>query len=1462
MSGRTVVFCSHASADKPQVLAFAARLRADGFDAWVDGMEIGGGDDLVEKINDGLGRATAGLIFFSRHIDQALWARSEINYLTHQAVQGLRVIPVMIDDDASVPPLLTAYLRRPIEAYEAIRDDLLDHRDRVPMGTLPDRSRAELLVQLTSVSDGVRTRAWLSGTQLADTTRRLPPLLDPSYTPAQTDSALTAVGRDCGTLLFSGAAASEVEAILAHHRPGDRLDVVVEAGPELLRLPFETARLPVTGWPLLIAMDGLTLARRPLGPPARLTPALAPPLKILAAVAAPDEGTTASSVLDGERELARILDAQPDAAQVRPLEVAGLADITAALKRDEYHVLHLSGHGSVDGIELEDEDGHAVLVTPDKLASAIRDAGRPLPLLFLSCCDPPSGAGTTRGLAERLLDAGLSQIIAMNGSVTDSYATALASKFYQELADAPDRDPAAALAHARRALERERRQAAEQGVVQRPEYSAATVFCAGVPQPVVRPGRPKPLLARPPLGTEALVPLLGVDDLVGRRPEVRTAVRALAGPDHQGVTLCGMGGVGKSTVAGRVMQRMVDRGWVVATVAGVLNLPGLCAAVRDALDSVDGSGAQRLVTQLGEEDADDKLRIGRLTRALREHRLLLVLDNFEDNLRPGGESFTEAATEALLGQLVAAATSGRVLITSRYPVPAAASLLDIRLVPLSSAQTGKLLLRLPGLTQADSHAIFRLTGGHPRLLELVDAALRGDTNRLRSMTDRLQAYATEQGIDLSAPRKDLATAVADAIIVELRDIALNDLVAELTASERDVLLQVSVSTIPISTAMITDTLENDLDVAPVLRRLARFSLLTPVGKKSFVERWTAEGLRDLTSVDDWRARLRRVAARRLQPQDGMVDVADAMEAVRNLIEATDFDEAGVHAARICVFLRTRRQLVTISSFAGDCLADIPLTASGAPLVAEAETDANMALGLTSAAKERWVSVTAVLSDRAKREPGNASYQHDLSVAYTKLGDLEAGLGHGEQVLRYHRQSLGIAQQLAAREPDNANYQRDLAISYERLGDRMADLGHSQDALRYHRQSLDITRQLAAREPHRTEYQRDLAVAYNKIGGRLISLGRAQDAVDLFQNSLDITQQLATREPGNADRQRDVAISCERLGGIVADLGQSQDAIRYQQQGLDIRKRLVAQEPNRTEYQRDLCVSYNKLGELMISLGRSQDALRLFQQSLDIAHELSAREPNRADYQRDISVAYERLGDIMFQTGQEEDALAFHQQSLDIAERLAALEPDRTDYQRDLFVSYERLVDLMAALGRDEEALRYQRQALDIARQLATSEPDRADHQRDLAIAYAKLGDLVADLHNDEALHYRKLALEITRQLAKREPDRANYQRDLAISYERMAARARADGDTEEARSYLRDALAIRSALNQQEPDRVDLAEELATTLCLLIEITGEIEPGASRVTSILTPFGKESRITPKGTKILNWLERFIASANS
>ena len=126
-----------------------------------------------------------------------------------------------------------------------------------------------------------------------------------------------------------------------------------------------------------------------------------------------------------------VLDAVSDmaggpAAQVRILEVASLGQIRQALARDVFHVLHLSAHGSAQSVELEDEDGNPVAVTAESLMQALKQAGRPVPLIVLSSCS--GGSAATQAMAAGLIERGADRVIAMLAPVTDGYATLLARR--------------------------------------------------------------------------------------------------------------------------------------------------------------------------------------------------------------------------------------------------------------------------------------------------------------------------------------------------------------------------------------------------------------------------------------------------------------------------------------------------------------------------------------------------------------------------------------------------------------------------------------------------------------------------------------------------------------------------------------------------------------------------------------------------------------------------------------------------------------------------------------------------------------------------------------------------------------------------------------------------------------------------------------------------------------------------
>jgi hypothetical protein len=260
----------------------------------------------------------------------------------------------------------------------------------------------------------------------------------PSSPPTAEDH-LARVGHALRGALFDDATVRHLTALMDSSF-GTAVDVVVEPDEATVGLPYELLRLPVPDSRVLATTPGVSFVRRVGGDGRTAEPPRAGPLKILAAVAAPEETRTANVPLDVEAEMQAVLAVAGDLdrvsdAQVTILEVAGPEQIAHALAADSYHVLHLSAHGSSAWVELEDEDGGPVRVDAGRLVDALRAEGRPAPLVVLSSCS--SAAGGSDGLAAVLVRRGADRVVAMQTSVTDRYATALATIFYRELADHP-----------------------------------------------------------------------------------------------------------------------------------------------------------------------------------------------------------------------------------------------------------------------------------------------------------------------------------------------------------------------------------------------------------------------------------------------------------------------------------------------------------------------------------------------------------------------------------------------------------------------------------------------------------------------------------------------------------------------------------------------------------------------------------------------------------------------------------------------------------------------------------------------------------------------------------------------------------------------------------------------------------------------------------------------------------------
>ena len=418
--------------------------------------------------------------------------------------------------------------------------------------------------------------------------------------------------------------------------------------PELAGLPWEALPGPDGGGPLALH-PLVSLYRKTDAAAGRVLPG---PLRIVVAIAAPDTG--GGPLLDYERELRNVLAAvraaRQDAADVRVVPFATAAAIRDELDRGPAHVLHISGHGSPGTLHLEDEDGSARPVTAEEFSGPGDPAGA-----------DAAGDHLVGLLHRRRRQPGRHLV---RGPAVP--ARRRGGDRHRDLHHRHLRHPAAGprLRHPgpgqrpRRGRARCRRPAARSRPSWKPPPTGGTPSWPGWVNGPRSPSWPPPGRCRSSIRTTPpgqrrrpsrprIAGLAGREDwyFVGRRPEQRRWPADLTGSALAGIVIYGIGGTGKTTLAAEIVARVRDRepGRVLVSLTGPLTLESLLGAVISAIRrellirGQDTGGVIRALDVAARADLGWQDRLAILRGHVLDHvPVLLLLDNFEDNLRPDG----------------------------------------------------------------------------------------------------------------------------------------------------------------------------------------------------------------------------------------------------------------------------------------------------------------------------------------------------------------------------------------------------------------------------------------------------------------------------------------------------------------------------------------------------------------------------------------------------------------------------------------------------------------------------------------------------------------------------------------------------------------------------------------------------------------------------------------------------------
>ena len=397
MANDTDAFISYAHVDQEWVRVLAENLHQSGVDLFYDEWEIGAGDVLVHKLDQGILNTRNGVIVVSPTALSRPWVQEEYAAMMTRAVAGKqRVIPVLLKD-AEMPPFLAArvyvdfrnadgpvYRQRVEELVRALKGERRGPppRDGGPLkpppgtGFVAEGKRTgrltigteetvltyesgEVRGPIAAIEAGLEQLLW----EQQRAYRRPGGLIVRDGDDRGIGPVLDQLGQKLGAAFLPKEVAAQLEAEIDEAvRRNAALELALDLADGLADLPWEGLRLPgVIGQPLALH-PRVDLYRHVTLKGSSLAVSIPGPLRILVAIGSPEAQNARGELLDMEKELEIILDAIEPArlsgrAMIRVLERGSVEAIGDALKQQRYHVLYVSCHAAPGRLMLEDVDG-------------------------------------------------------------------------------------------------------------------------------------------------------------------------------------------------------------------------------------------------------------------------------------------------------------------------------------------------------------------------------------------------------------------------------------------------------------------------------------------------------------------------------------------------------------------------------------------------------------------------------------------------------------------------------------------------------------------------------------------------------------------------------------------------------------------------------------------------------------------------------------------------------------------------------------------------------------------------------------------------------------------------------------------------------------------------------------------------------------------------------------------------
>lgn len=305
-------------------------------------------------------------------------------------------------------------------------------------------------------------------------------------------------------------------------------------------------------------------------------------------------------------------------------------------------------------------------------------------------------------------------------------------------------------------------------------------------------------------------------------------------------------------------------------------------------------------------------------------------------------------------------------------------------------------------------------------------------------------------------------------------------------------------------------------------------------------------------------------------------------------------------------------------------------------------------------------------------PGLAN--NNLGMIYKELGELEKALEYQQKALEAYQ-----------KHPDTTP--ADLALGHSNLALLYQYLGKYDLAIEHQRQSIDLLENNAPNHPN-------LALAYNNMGHLYFLLGDYDQSLDFLSRAFELEKKIFDQaHPLLGQTLNNIAFAYK-------ELGEFEKSLEFQQACIEVFEEIFP------SYHSMVALGYHNLGLIYQSAGDSEKALKNIQYAVEL------REQNPDANPIDLAAGYHELGTLYAQLQQPDKADELLRKSLDFRKQL--YRPPH----RELVMSYNALALLAQSREQVQEAIRHELEAIGMAKQIFTPDhPQLGQLYQNLAIFY-------------------------------------------------------------------------------------------------------------------------------------------------